>query len=341
MRLIKLILFLVLCAPLFGQGGVIGGGSNGVVGSGSSGVIGGQLSLVSTVTVEGAGVNTNGNGPFVMTGVSAAVGDDLLVGCVSTPVNISITAFSGTSGTLTFTATNTLSANQTVKLGVFTSGNTGLNGQLVTVLSSGLSTSQFSATVTGSGYASGTGQAVASVNLAITDSGSNTWTYPTSTGGNSTLQFLDPSLGVTSSIAYSKITTALSGGTVTYTSGGFVQAQCSVLDIYHGASTVLDQIAGLETTFGTTFTTASITPSLQPEIAIALMGFPEGASNTFSSFGTVIGTTAQSGVNLYISTATGLILEWRRITATTAGTSTAIVTTSQKSASLFFTIESN
>lgn len=293
----------------------------------------------SVVTVEGSGVNTTGNGPFSMTGVTFNTNDIGVVGCISTPVGINITAFTGTSGTLTFTATNTLTAGQTVELGTFTSPNTALNGQLVTVLSAGLSTSAFEAAVTGSGYSSGAGGAVASINLAISDSGSNTWTFPTSTGGNPALQFLDPSLGVSASIAYAKITTPISNGTVTYTSGGFVQAQCQVLDISNGGSTVLDQIASKETTFGTTFTTSSITPSTQPEVAIALMGFPESTTNTFSAFGNVIGTAATAGVNIFLSSATGLIFEWRRITATTAGTATAVVTTSQKSASLFFTIE--
>jgi hypothetical protein len=299
----------------------------------------------SAVTAVGS-VNTTGNGPFAITVTgNLNVGDIGVVGCVSTPVGITITSFTGTSGTLTFTnsGNNHLSTGETVVLGTFTSPNTALNGQLVTVLSTGLSTTAFEAAVTGSGYSSGAGGGVASFSLAITDSGSNTWTGPTSTGGNPTLQFIDPSLGVSSSIAYAKITTQLvSGtGTVTYTSGGFVQAQCQVLDISNGVSTVLDQIAGLETTFGTTFTTASITPSTQPEIAIALMGFPESTSNTFSAFGNVIGTAATSGQNIFLSSATGLIIEWRRITATTAGTATATVTTSQKSASLFFTIESN
>lgn len=72
---------------------------------------------------------------------------------------ISISGFTGTSGTLTFsTATQSLTAGTTLFL--FGFGSTGLNGQMVTVLSTGLTTTQFEAVVGGSGYTRGTGQAV-------------------------------------------------------------------------------------------------------------------------------------------------------------------------------------
>ena len=72
---------------------------------------------------------------------------------------LTISSFTGTSGTLTFTnsGNNLLSAGAAVGLTGFTSGNTGLNGQIVTVLAGGLSSTTFEATVTGSGYASGAG----------------------------------------------------------------------------------------------------------------------------------------------------------------------------------------
>jgi hypothetical protein len=70
---------------------------------------------------------------------------------------IAITGFTGSSGTLTFAASNNASAGQTIVLGGFSSPNTGLNGQIVTVLSSGLSGTQFEAAVTGSGLSSGAG----------------------------------------------------------------------------------------------------------------------------------------------------------------------------------------
>jgi hypothetical protein len=75
-----------------------------------------------------------------------------------------ISSFTGTSGTLTFTFSNTtgnqaLLAGATFALFGFSGGNAGLNGQSVTVLSAGLSSTTFEATVTGSGYSSGTGTA--------------------------------------------------------------------------------------------------------------------------------------------------------------------------------------
>jgi Bacterial Ig domain len=70
---------------------------------------------------------------------------------------VTITAFSGTSGTLTFTANNNAVSGSTIALAGFTGGNTGLNGQTVTVSATGLTGAQFEAPVTGSGYASGTG----------------------------------------------------------------------------------------------------------------------------------------------------------------------------------------
>jgi hypothetical protein len=78
-------------------------------------------------------------------------------GTYSSGASISITSFTGTSGTLTFSATNTLAPGNSVYLTGFTSPNTGLNGQTVIVLSAGLSSSAFEATVTGSGYSSGAG----------------------------------------------------------------------------------------------------------------------------------------------------------------------------------------
>jgi hypothetical protein len=94
-------------------------------------------------------------GPVITTQAGATVRYVMANAGLTAAVNI--TAFTGTSGTLTFASTNTLVAGETVTLSNFTSPNTGLNGQIVTVLSSGLSGSQFEATVTGSGYSSGTG----------------------------------------------------------------------------------------------------------------------------------------------------------------------------------------
>ena len=90
--------------------------------------------------------------------------------------SISITSFTGTSGTLTFTnsGTNNLSAGTTVMLSGFTGGNSGLNGQTVTALSAGLSSTTFEATVTGSGYSSGSGTATADYVFTQSTSGAMT-----------------------------------------------------------------------------------------------------------------------------------------------------------------------
>jgi hypothetical protein len=181
--------------------------------------------------------------------------------------------------------------------------------------------------------------------LTITDSSSNTWTYPTSGGSNASQQYLDASDGGSVSFATSKITSQLvSGtGTITYTSGTFAMALCEILDISNGVSTVLDQSSGHTSAFGTTITTASITPSTQPEIAIGLMLYTTSGGAGFSAYGNVIGTTASAGANaVNVASTLGLIVEWRRITATTAGTAVATVTgASVKGMTLFFTIESN
>jgi hypothetical protein len=179
--------------------------------------------------------------------------------------------------------------------------------------------------------------------LTISDSSSNTWVFPTSGGANASQQYLDATHGGSDSFATSKITTSLvSGtGTITYTSGSFALALCTILDISHGVATVLDQASGHTATFGTTITTASITPSTQPEIAIAIMLYNTSGGAGFNAYGNVIGTAAAAGANA-VNTAdtSGMIVEWRRITATTAGTAVATVTGASVSGmTLFFTIE--
>ena len=74
---------------------------------------------------------------------------------------VTVSSFTGTSGTLTFTnsGTNRFLAGSYVMLSGFTGGNTGLNGQSVSVLTAGLTATTFEAAVTGSGYSSGAGSA--------------------------------------------------------------------------------------------------------------------------------------------------------------------------------------
>ena len=74
------------------------------------------------------------------------------------PVATAVTSFTGSSGTLTFTtASQTFSSGLPITLSGFTAPNTGLNGQQVTVLSGGLTSTTFEAAVTGTGYSSASG----------------------------------------------------------------------------------------------------------------------------------------------------------------------------------------
>jgi hypothetical protein len=71
-----------------------------------------------------------------------------------------ISGFSGTTGTLTFAGAGfgAYTTSTPVTLVGFVGANDGLNGQVVTPLSTGLSSTQFEAVVTGSGYSSGAGE---------------------------------------------------------------------------------------------------------------------------------------------------------------------------------------
>ena len=116
---------------------------------------GNQSSAVTTSTYVQPNASFVGASRIITSGVTTA----------NALVAITISSFTGTSGTLTFTnsGTNLLTAGETVALSGFTGGNTGLNGQSVTVLSASLSTTVFEATVTGSGYSSGTGTATPNI----------------------------------------------------------------------------------------------------------------------------------------------------------------------------------
>lgn len=80
---------------------------------------------------------------------------------------ITITSFTGTTGTLTFTnsGTNLLAASMDVTLSGFSGGNTALNGQNAHILAAGLSSTTFEAVVTGSGFSSGGGTATPVANF--------------------------------------------------------------------------------------------------------------------------------------------------------------------------------
>jgi hypothetical protein len=74
---------------------------------------------------------------------------------------VAIASFTGSSGTLIFTntGTNVFIPGSSVALSGFSSGGAGLDGQVVTVLAAGLSSTSFEAVVTGTGYSTDTGTA--------------------------------------------------------------------------------------------------------------------------------------------------------------------------------------
>jgi hypothetical protein len=99
-----------------------------------------------TVTVGALTFTASGQGSYVAP-TTATVSNGTASACASS--TISIASWTASGATLTFSATNTLTAGQQVILTGFTGGSTWLNGQTVTVLSSGLSGSAFRAMVTG------------------------------------------------------------------------------------------------------------------------------------------------------------------------------------------------
>jgi hypothetical protein len=106
------------------------------------------------------------DGELAIFGFGASSANDTITqnvvnGADSYGYSTTITSFSGASGTLTFQANNVFSGTPFVLLSGFTGGNTGLNGQLVQISATGLSSTQFEAAVTGSGYSSGAGAALA------------------------------------------------------------------------------------------------------------------------------------------------------------------------------------
>jgi hypothetical protein len=129
------------------------------------GVNNGALQRITTCTHPTQGVSC---GTFnVFNNTDSASGGQLAGnGECTTAIN----SFTGSSGTITFATANQAScsgsgdgvdftAGISVYLTGFSGGNAGLNGQVVTVLSGGLSAASFEAAVTGSGYSSASGTA--------------------------------------------------------------------------------------------------------------------------------------------------------------------------------------
>ena len=150
---------------------------------------------------------------------------------------------------------------------------------------------------------------------ACSDARSNSYTDGT------TQQQLLSSPGSVVQFCWSVLTTAIqSGDTVTMNptqDGGWNIAVYSITGA--ATSSPIDQIvAGNVTGIGSeTWTTATLTPSQQPEIAIMIGTYNAGAL-TFSSYGNIIGSAATGLDNL--GTTRPLVTSWRELLATTAGT---------------------
>jgi hypothetical protein len=180
----------------------------------------------------------------------------------------------------------------------------------------------------------------ATYNMVTADSSSNTWTYPT-TSTNLSQQYYNSVNNNTMSYSWTVVTTQIaSSGHLTFTPSTDNGFACDVFSISGNVtSSPLDQSAGSQATFGTTITSASLTPSTSPEIAIAM--FQWNSAATFSSYGNIIGSAATGLDNLVQGAATiGVAFEWRHLTAATAGTATCVISTNETGTVLFFTFKS-
>ena len=117
------------------------------------------------MAINGSGMDIQGGEPVHINagGANALATSNLsITGAYTvcqTTASVIVSSFTGTTGTLTFTNTGTingLSTGSTISLSSFSTPNTGLNGQTITVTGSPTGTT-FAAAVTGSGYSSGTG----------------------------------------------------------------------------------------------------------------------------------------------------------------------------------------
>jgi hypothetical protein len=183
--------------------------------------------------------------------------------------------------------------------------------------------------------------------LAVSDSVSNPqWVYPQASA-NTNLQFLDASDSAVYQIAYAPgISTGYTSGTTTVTVNNAVAdgaaGGCDLFDITGLLTSPLDQIGGATSVFSATQTTATITPSRQPEIVFAMFGVAN--ADTSQSAGNVIGSAATLLDNRTGGTnnPSKVLIEYRRVTATTSGNATATVASSSNGwGSLILSLKSN
>ena len=165
-------------------------------------------------------------------------------------------------------------------------------------------------------------------NWTFSDTQSNSYSFASTT--NTTWQQLNATNVLSVGVGYSHITTALVSGTdhVTFAPSVGGHYSCYVVDVPSSFShTTLDQIAGNNSTFSATQTRASITPSTGSTIDFVV---GEANASTFSAYGNVIGLAATGLGNQVNSNSSNLMaLEYRILSATTAGTGTYTIAASQ------------
>lgn len=154
---------------------------------------------------------------------------------------------------------------------------------------------------------------------ACSDARSNTYT-----DGTGQQQILSAP-GTAVEFCQSVVSTAvISGDLVTFNPAVDGAWNIAVYSITGAATTSpIDQIVGINAVGAgaETFTSGTLTPSQQPEIALMIGVFNGG---TFSAYGNIIGVAATGLDNL--GTGRILVTEWRELTATTAGTAAFTIT---------------
>jgi len=188
-----------------------------------------------------------------------------------------------------------------------------------------------------------TSQNSAAINFVVSDDlGShNAWTYPT-TSTNQTLEFADTGQTRLAAMAYSVLTYAIdTGHHVTLTPSTDNGFGCYLLDISSPQASPFDKCVSGETSYSQNLTSPSLTPVLgsgSASIGLALFSWNSAA---FSSYGNVIGS-ASTGIGNQTQSAGNVEgMEYRRLTASTAGTAIINVAAGQTGTSLFCNFQGN
>jgi len=182
-------------------------------------------------------------------------------------------------------------------------------------------------TIVGVGCASNADNGGTAYALTTSDSGSNSYTtrgQQLDSGNHNAVSWVD-----------TLVTGALiSGNTITFNPAVDGAWNCLVYNITgNAASAPLDKVVKSNGTFNATYTSPTLTPSQQPEIAILIAG----GTGTFSSYGNIIGAAATGLDNVANGAGRNIQSEWRELTATTAGTATMNYTAKANNSGVFVT----